>query len=114
MPVMDPLNWLALAFGDETSWIDFLGSHELWDRSFDEHVRVRLAASPYPSPPLGDGGGAEWDEAHQLWHVGAAQAAVLPTPIDFRSYDRKNKDQFASWCFLHAQEHVRLQRAVGL
>jgi hypothetical protein len=114
MPVINPLSWSVLGFGDETAWIDFLGHHALWGRAFDQHVRLRLAAGPYPTPPLGDGGGAEWDEAHQLWHVGARGAVLLPPPPDFRSYDRRQREQFATWCFLHAQEHHLIQVAAGL
>ena len=114
MPVMNPLSWSILTFGDETAWIDFLGHHDLWDRAFDQQVRTRLGAGPYPTPPLGDGGGSEWDEAHQLWHAGAANAVLIGPPPDFRSYDRRQKEQFATWCFLHANEHVRLERAAGL
>ena len=113
MPFVDPRGWAFLSFGDENAWTDFLGSHALWHIAFDRVVRG-LGAGAYAVLPLGDGGGAEWDEAHQLVHNGVAAALGLTAAPDFRSYDRSDADQFATFSFLHAQEHVRLREAAGV
>lgn len=114
MPIADPLSWSVMGFGDKTAWLDFLGAHALWHRSVDTYLRQHLGADPYPTLPLGDGGGAEWHEAHQLTHVGEANALLIPAPPDFRSYDLEDREQFATWTFIHAQECVRLRLAAGL
>lgn len=113
MPLVNPLAWATLTYGDETAWIDFLGAHALWHDQLDYHIRARLHGPTIPSLPLGDGGGAEWTQAHQDRHDGECDALGIPRGPDFQSYDLKQADQFVSFCFIHAQECQRLAQAAG-
>ena len=123
----DPLLWSVLPHQDRNSWIDFLGQHDLWHRDFDRYMRSVRLADPFTSLPLGDGGRigwedpeddvyppSSWHDAHQAVHEGEAAAAGLVAPIDFRSYDLRGADEFATYTYLHALEHQRLRQAVGL
>lgn len=114
MPIPNPRSWEVLPFGDLTAFMDFLGSHDLVWRSLNQQIRVNLAKPTYPVLPLGDYTGAEWHDADQLVHEGACTALGIPLPPDFRSYDLTDKDQFASWTWLHAQDMVRIAQAAGL
>jgi hypothetical protein len=113
MPVVDPHSWEVLAFGDASAFTDFLGAHALWHRALDVVLRA-AGGAPYPTLPLGDGGADEWHTAHQNTHVGEAAALTIAAPPDFQSYDLKRPDDFQTWTYLHAQEHVRLRQAAGL
>ena len=114
MAIVDPLSWAHMEFGDETSFLDFLGTHDLQHRAFATTIRTVLGGATYPVLPLGDFTGPEWHDAHQLVHAGEATALAIAAPQDFRSYDLEEKEQFASWTWLHAQEHVRLRLAMGI
>ena len=114
MAIVNPHSWEVLEFGDETSFLDFLGAHELQHRAFASTIRVVLGKPTYALLPLGDFTGPEWHDAHQLVHVGEATALAIAAPPDFRSYDLGDREQFASWTFLHALEHVRIRLAAAL
>ena len=114
MAIADPRSWETLSHGDETSFLDFLGAHALQHRAFEHTIRDVLLLPTYPVLPLGDYTGPEWHDAHQLVHNGEALALGIAAPPDFRSYDFEDKDQWASFHWLHAQEHVRIRRAAGL
>lgn len=113
MALFDPLLWSVLPFGDQTAWIDFLGAHALFHRQLDDVIRRQFLADPWPQLPLGDGGGDEWAEAHQLTHDGEAKGLSIALGPDLRSYDLTRADQFASWCFVHANDCQRLRQAAG-
>ena len=53
-------------------------------------------------------------EAHQAIHVGEASGLALSGPADFTAYDLNHRDEFASWTWLHAAEHIRLAVAAGI
>lgn len=114
MPLVDPLQWALLPFGDQTAWVDFLGAHALWHLELDQQIRENLGGDTFPQPNLGDGGGPEWDSAHQLVHDSESEALGIERGPDFQSYDRNQPEQFASWAFLHASDCVRLRRAAGV
>ena len=114
MAITDPLSWAFLTFGDESSFLDFLGAHDLQHKAFAGTLRHVLGLATYPLLPLGDFTGPEWHDAHQLVHDGEARVLGLPAAPDFRSYDFSDRDQWASYSYLHAQEHVRIRRAAGL
>lgn len=114
MAVVDPLSWSVLPFGDQTAWVDFLGSHALWFASVVQHVRQNLGGAPIALLPLGDGGGAEWMDADQLAHDSTSDSLGVPRGPDLRSYDLGEAAQFASWAFLHANDCVRLRQAALL
>lgn len=133
MPVVDPYAWARLIFDDRNAWTDFLGAHSLWHTALDAVVR-RAGGAPYATLPLGiaprsvwllgeptepPAAGAfypdgDWHEAHQARHEGEAVSLGIASPPDFRSYELSDADEFATWAFLHALEHVRLQGAAGL
>jgi hypothetical protein len=139
MPVVDPHAWEHLQFREANAFVDFLGQHALWHHALDVRVR-QLGGVPYPSLPLGDGGSAlsllapeardaldeeqswerlhalqaSWHTVHQQAHDGAAGALILAEPPDLESYDLTEGDQFVTWIFIHAQEHIRLRVASGL
>ena len=102
--MVDVSLWASIPFRNPTAWLDFLGHHALWHRALAETV-FRLNGATYRTYPLGDGGGIEWMHAHQQEHVGANQALSLGSPADLESYDLTDPEDFASWCFVHAQEH---------
>ena len=114
MPIADPRSWEVLQFGDETAFVDFLGAHELQHRAFDQQIRQILLLPTYPVLPLGDYTGPEWHDAHQLVHDGEATSLGIAAAPDFRSYDFADPDQWASYHWLHAQEHVRIREAAAL
>lgn len=127
MPLVDPLSWSILLHDDVNSWRDFLGAHGLWHAQFDAHVRRVLQTEPYPSLSLGDGGKGpwtadeediyppdSWHDAHQAVHDGAANALGLFAPLDFRAYDLRGAEEFATYTYLHALEHARLRQGAGL
>lgn len=116
MPVVDPDSWKVLIFGDATAWTDFLGAHALWHRALDDVIRA-TGASPYATLPLGDGpvgAGHDWHRVHQMTHAGEANALGIAGPIDLQTFDLKDPAQFASWCWLHAQEHILLRQDAGI
>lgn len=113
MPILDPRTWEVLPFGDETSFIDFLGHHELQHREFASVIRAAGKAS-YPLLPLGDGGGTEWHQAHQLVHEGETTSLGIASPTDFTAYDLDDPNDFATWTFLHAQQHVTIRTQLGI
>ena len=115
--------------------MDFLGRHDLWHRALDVQIRS-LGGAPYGTLPLGDGvwtpggllwqvpeeiegrlrfyPGPEWHAAHQARHDDSASALVISGSPDFASYELEDADEFATWAFLHAQEHIRLRQAAGI
>lgn len=114
--VPQPQLWQSLPFRDHNAFVDFLGQHALWHTDLDHLIRT-AGGAPYASLPLGDGpteDGADWHQVHQLIHVGEASGLALAGPPDFTGYDLNQRDQFASWTWLHAQEHIRLLVAAGL
>lgn len=123
MPIVDPHTWEVLPFGDETSFLDFLGQHELQHREFASTIRAAGLPS-YPLLPLGDGpaslgtglpgGGDEWHQAHQLVHQGETQSLGIASPQDFTSYNLSDPNNFATWTFLHALQHVTIRTQTGL
>ena len=114
MPIADPRSWEVLTYGDETAFLDFIGSHELLMRQFQDYAVRVLGLPTYSVLPLGDYTGPEWHDVDQMVHEGLASSLGLPAPIDLRSYDLSDRDQFASWTWLHAQDMVRLRLALGL
>ena len=120
MPGNLPQNelWKSLPFGDKDAFVDFLGQHALWHTALDKVVRAAGGAA-YPSLPLGDGPsptdeGGDWHLAHQAVHDGAAVGLGLSAAPDFTAYDLDHRDEFATWTWLHAQEHQRLRVAAGV
>ena len=113
MAIVDPRSWSVMIFGDEGAWLDFLGAHELQHRAFAFSIRAAGGLS-YPLLPLGDGGGAEWHEAHQLVHQGETTSLGIAEPPDFRGYELSDPDQFSTYTYLHALEHVRVRQAIPL
>lgn len=113
MPIIDPHSFEVLPFGDQTAWIDFLGVHELQHREFASAIRAAGKAS-YPLLPLGDGGGDEWHQAHQLVHQGETSSLGIASSPDFTAYDLDDANDFATWTFLHALQHVTIRKQLGL
>ena len=116
MPVPSPHAWAVLIFGDQNALVDFLGAHDLSHVALDRTIRA-AGGAPYPHLPLGNGptgDGADWMEAHQAAHAGAASSLGIAAAPDLRSYTLNDPEQFASWTWLHAQEHVRINDAAGL
>lgn len=134
MPIVDPHSWEVLPFGDQTGFIDFLGQHELQHREFASVIRAGGFRS-YPLLPLGDGGdpaplrivpsedflfpfgedrGDTWHQAHQLVHQGETTSLLIAAPSDFTSYDLSDPNDFATWAFLHALQHVTIRKVLGL
>lgn len=114
MAIVDPHGWSFLQYGDQTGWIDFLGAHELQHRAFADTIIRVLGHATFPSLPLGDYTGPEWHDAHQLVHDGEAAALALTAAPDLRSYDLADREQWASYHWIHALEHVRIRGAAGL
>jgi len=127
---IDPLSWARLQHGDETSFIDFLGHHELQHREFDVLIR-RLGGAPFASLPLAPAPldtwllgeeqetpsfypGLSWHQIHQVVHEGEASSLLIASPPDFTSYDLNDPDELATWAFTHSLEHVRLRQALGI
>ncbi len=112
-----PIAWQSLPFGDKSAFIDWLGQHDLWHRALD-HQLAAQGVKPYPSLSLGDGPGDEnsddWHATHQTMHDGEAGGLGLSGSADFSSYNLNDRDEFATWTFLHAQEHERLASAAGI
>lgn len=138
MPIFDPESWKRLLHGDQSTWEDFGGHHALQHIQFDKALRA-LGGPAYPVLPLGSPTrttflgdplededdpeqarlvrlypDAAWHDAHQMSHDGAYGSLLLGVAPDFRSYDLVDPDQFASWSFLHAADHVLLRQAIGL
>ena len=118
-----------MTFGDENSLRDFLGQLELFHQGLSSTLRAGLGLPAYALPPLGDGGRAAewlvgpgpdvaptaaWLDALQVTLVGEARALDIAEPVDLRSYDLADPDQFASWSYLMGQEHVRIREAAGV
>lgn len=115
MPLMDPLSWSVLTFGDETSLVDFYGSHALWHDELDGIIRQVLGGATITTLPLGDGlASQEQALAHQQRHDDECDALLIERGPDFQSYDLTKADSFASFMFTHATECARLARAAGL
>lgn len=114
MPVVDPQSWKVLPFGDRDAWLDFLGQLELWHRDIAGTIRAAFPSKPYAIPPLGDGGGPEWLAALQTVLLGETTALGIAAPADLRGYDLADPDQFASWCWLMGNEHIRVMVAAGV
>jgi hypothetical protein len=113
MPVADPHSWSHLAFGDQTSFIDFLGTHALFHRALDVKVRS-LGGAAYNYLPIGDGGGESWLLAVQQAHQGPSTALGIAAPPDLTAYDLKDPDEFATFCYLLALDDIRLRQAAGI
>ncbi len=111
--MMDPKLWQSLPFRDTTAWIDFLGQHSRWHQVLAQSIFAKNGKM-YRIYPLGDGGGQEWHLAHQDEHIGAANALGLAAPPDFSSYNLSDPTEFASWVWLHAEEHIRLRTPAGI
>ena len=114
MPLVDPQSWQVLPFGDRNAFVDFLGQHGLWHEQFNAMVR-RLGGPPFPTMPLGDGPveeGGDWHLAHQAVHEGSASGLGLSAPPDFTAYDLNHADEFSTYMWAHAAEHLRLRDAV--
>ena len=114
MSIVDPQSWAFLVYGDQSAFLDFLGTHELQHRQFAYTVTAVLGDPTFPSLPLGDYTGPEWHDAHQAIHQGLTDSLGIAGPPDFRSYDFEDKDQWAAYMWLHSQEHVRLREAIGV
>ena len=113
VPIVDPHSFEVLPYGDRTAWIDFLGQHELQHREFASAIRAAGKAS-YPLLPLGDGGGDEWHQAHQLVHQGETSSLGIASSPDFTAYDLDDANDFSTWTFLHALQHVTIRKQLGL
>ena len=115
--IIQPQLWQSLPFGDKDAFVDFLGTHALWHAALDHRIRSQ-GAPPFPTLPLGDGpvagSEADWHLAHQAVHDGEASGLGLSGSPEFTAYDLDKRDEFASWTWLHAQEHIRLFVAAGL
>jgi|SRR5882724_11798349 len=129
---IDPLLWSRLTHGDETSFLDFIGTHDLQHGAFDTLIR-RLGGAPYATLPLGIAPRSvwllgepdtpvafpfypddDWMQAHQVRHEGAASSLLIAAPPDFTAYDLQDPDEFATWTYLHALEHTRLRQSLGI
>ena len=111
-----PQLWQSLPWADRNAFVDFLGAHALWHAALDHLVRA-AGAAPYPALPLGDGpidDGADWHLVHQAMHEGEAAGLALAAPPDFTAYDLNHRDEFATWTWTHAAEHLRLGVAAGI
>jgi len=133
MPLsFDPRAWSRLTHGDRSAWEDFAGHHALQHRQFDDAIR-RAGGVPYAALPLGLTPrstwllGSEspptefayypdedWLQAHQQTHEGEAGSLLIAPPADFTAYDFTNPDDFATFAWLHALEHVRIRNAIGI
>ena len=115
--LVQPTLWQSLPFKDKDAFVDFLGGHDFWHDALDQLLRA-AGAAPYPSLPLGDGpvtdSEGDWHLIHQAMHEGEAAGLALSGPDDFTSYDLNKLDEFSTWTWLHAQEHIRLALAAGL
>lgn len=111
--MIDPSLWASVPYGNRTALLDFYGEHGLWHRALAE-TTFRLNGVNYRTYPLGDGGGPAWLRAHQAEHRNASEALGLAPPPDLESYDFSSRESFASWMFIHAQEHRLLRAAAGL
>ncbi len=117
MPTLPrPGLWQSLPFNDKDALTDFMGAHALWHTALDKVVRAGGGAA-YPSRNLGDGpvgDGGDWHLVHQTMHEGAAAGLGLSESPDFSSYDLTHRDDFATWTWLHAAEHIRLGAAAKI
>lgn len=130
MAVFDPESWKRLLHADETTWLDFLGTHSLQHHQYDVAIRA-LGGEPYAVLPIGQSARGEyllgpddetqlkfypdddWHQAHQVMHDGMAGSLIIAAADDFRSYDLTQEEQFATWSYLHALEHIRIRQALG-
>lgn len=110
--MIDPFIWNAVPFGDRNAFLDFEGQHQLWSQAVADHLNV--AGTPFQSLVLWNLMTPDGRQAHQQWHINANHAVGILGPGDLVSYDLRNKDEFASWVFLHAQESARLRVAAGV
>lgn len=114
MPIVDPRSWEFLQYGDQSAWLDFLGTHELQHRAFADTVIRVLGHPTFAALPLGDYTGPEWHDSHQLVHDGVARSLGLVAAPDLRSYDLADQEQWASYHWIHAREHTRIRQAASL
>lgn len=136
-PIFDPESWKRLAHGDADAWMDFAGTQALQHTAFDVAIRA-LGGVAYPILPLGSPARGtwllgpdpeedperrrllaiypddDWHSAHQLRHDGEARALLIAEAPDLLSYDLTDPDQFATYTYLHAAEHIRLRQAIGI
>lgn len=125
MPIADPQSWKLLPFRDLTAWIDWLGQHDLQHRQFAASIRAKTSKG-FAILPLGDGGhdyslggtdqapSPEWHQAHQLVHQGETTALSIAAPPDFTAYDLNDPNDFATYCYLHAAQHITERLSIGL
>lgn len=111
--MMSPLLWLGTPYKNQTAWYDFHGHHALWHRALAQ-VIVDLGHPVYAVFPLGDGGGPAWMQSHAIEHAGAAASLGLSAPPDLTNYDLTHAQDWASWHFIHSEEHERLRKQAGI
>lgn len=108
-----PGSWSDVPFNNRTALLDFQGYHALWHQVVAE--TAANAGFPYQTYPLGDSvGSPAWQEVHQREHVNANAALGITGPPILLDYDFKDKVQFATFQFVHAQESIRLGTAAGV
>jgi hypothetical protein len=111
--MVDPSLWASTPFNNPTALMDFFGENGLWHRVFADVV-FRLNGNTYRTYPLGDGGGKAWLASHQIEHNAMRRAVSLGTAPDMESYDLSDRDSYASFMFVHANEHRILRAAAGV
>ena len=102
-----------MPFGNPTALMDFYGEHGLYHHVFAD-ATFRFNGATYRTYPLGDGGGPSWLQAHQAEHQAMRSALSLGTAPDLSSYALDDRESFASFMFLHANEHRILRAVIGL
>jgi hypothetical protein len=110
--VINPLIFQDLPFRNKTALQDVQGIHWFWHRALAD--KIRQLGFAYRTYPLADSVGPEWLIANQNEHAGAAFAIGIVGPPDLQSYDLDDPAQWASFWFLHAGDHRRLQLAAGV
>jgi hypothetical protein len=110
--MVDPSLWGSVPFRNPTALLDFFGEHGLWHRAFSDAM-FRFNGATYRTVPLGDGGTAVWLQAHQAEHQAMRTAAGLGTVPDLSSFDLGDRESFASFMFVHANEHRILRAVIG-
>lgn len=103
--LISPLLWQSVPFRDPDAWLDFLGAHQTWHQVLAEQTQTAWQPMDDLRAQL---------EPHQQMHDALADAIGIPRAGDLQSFDLDDRDAYVGWQWIHALDHQRFRRALGI
>jgi len=110
---MNISNAVDAPFGDQESFLDFLGQNEIAHVAFGTAL-ARLGHIIASPPPIGNPNEShDWLNDH--WHRHRDECVTLGIAVpDLSSVDLQDEEQYRDWMLLHGELHTQQNKALGI